>query len=109
MSVRLLAADPVEEYPRRSDHPPSLVGSGMVNQPKLNQRPTVRLLRDGDLVAEVAVTLVDAEKGWTPYLLLEDSCKLDDVRAALRAGDVRRVAKVADRVYRLTPVQAERT
>ena len=41
-----------------------------------------------------------------PYLSLEDSYKLDDVRDALRVGDVRRAARLADRVYRLTPVQA---
>jgi len=56
-------------------------------------------------VAEVAVTVVEIDGGWTPYLSLEDSFKLDDVRDALRAGDVRRGGKLAARVYRLTPLQ----
>jgi hypothetical protein len=77
----------------------------VAEETNLNRRSTLRLVREGDLVAEVAVTLVDIDCGWSPYLSLEDSYKLDDVRDALRAGNVRRAAKVADRVYRLTPLQ----
>ena len=76
----------------------------MAKKANMNQRSTMRLVREGDFVAEVAVTLLESEDGWTPYLSLEDSYKLDDARDALRAGDVRRAAKIADRVYRLTPV-----
>ena len=65
----------------------------------------MRLVREGDLVAEVTVMLVDSEGGWTPYLSLDDSYKLDEVRDALRVGDIRRAGRLADRVYRLTPVQ----
>ena len=66
-------------------------------------------MREADFVAEVAVTLIEAEGGWMPYLSLEDSYKVDDVRDALRAGDVRRVARLADRVYRLTPFRQTRS
>ena len=72
----------------------------------MSARSTKRLVREGEFVAEVEVTLVEAEDGWTPYLSLEDAYKLDDVRDALRAGDVRRAFRLADRVYRLTPVEA---
>ena len=72
----------------------------------MNTRSTKRLVREGEFVAEVGVSLVEAEGGWTPYLSLEDAYKLDDVRDALRAGDVKRASQVADRIYRLTPVQA---
>ena len=71
----------------------------------VNRRSTLRLVREGDLVAEVTVTLVDSEGDWTPYLSLDDSYKLDDVRDALRIGDIRRAGRLADHVYRLTPVQ----
>ena len=64
------------------------------------------LVREGEFVAEVEVSLVEAEGGWTPYVSLEDAYKLDDVRDALRAGDVKRASQLADRIYRLTPVQA---
>jgi hypothetical protein len=62
-------------------------------------------VREGEFVAEVRVELVETGEGWTPYLSLEDAYKLDDVRDALRAGDIRRASQLADRVYRLTPVQ----
>lgn len=71
----------------------------------MSRRATKRLVREGELAAEVDVHLVEAEGGWTPYLSLEDAYKLDDVRDALRAGDVRRASQLADRVYRLMPIQ----
>jgi len=72
----------------------------------MSARTTKRLVREGEFVAEVEVNLVEAEGGWTPYLSLEDAYKLDDVRDALRAGDVKRASQLANRVYRLTPVEA---
>ncbi len=70
----------------------------------MNTRSTTKLVREGDLVAEVEVSLLEAEGGWAPYLSLDDAYKLDDVRDALRTGDVKRAAKLATRVYHLTPV-----
>lgn len=72
----------------------------------MSRRSVKRLVREGELVAEVAVELIHTEGGWTPYLSLEDAYKLDEVRAALREGDVQRAARSADRLYRLTPVEA---
>ena len=65
-----------------------------------------RLVREGDLVAEVDVRLVEGQDGWAPYLSLEDAYKLDEVRDALRAGDVKRASQLASRLYRLMPVEA---
>ena len=64
-----------------------------------------RLVREGELIAEVDVEILETEGGWTPYLSLDDAYKLDAVRDALRSGDVRRASQLTDRVYRLTPVQ----
>jgi uncharacterized protein (DUF433 family) len=61
-------------------------------------------LHTDDLVAEVEVHLVEGDGGWAPYLSLDDAYKLDDVREALKSGDVDRTAALASRVYRLTPV-----
>ncbi|OFW00294.1 MAG: hypothetical protein A3I61_09010 [Acidobacteria bacterium RIFCSPLOWO2_02_FULL_68_18] len=72
----------------------------------MKSKATKKLVREGDLAAEVDVNLVDAEGGWAPYLSLDDANKLDDVREALRAGDVKRASRLASRVYRLTPVTA---
>jgi len=71
----------------------------------MSTKSTTRLVREGEFVAEVPVTLVETEGGWMPYLSLEDAYKLDDVREALRAGDVKRASRLSDRVYRLTPVE----
>ncbi|QCQ21413.1 hypothetical protein FDQ92_03990 [Desulfoglaeba alkanexedens ALDC] len=51
-------------------------------------------------VAEVDVELLEDETGWFPYLSVEDSYKLDDVRDALRRGDLDSAAKYG-RIYEL--------
>ena len=72
----------------------------------MSTRPSQRLVREGEFVAEVDVTLVDADDGWAPYLSLADAYKLDDVRDALRTGDLEAASRLANRVYRLTPIGA---
>ena len=78
----------------------------MAKEADVTTKSSKRLVREGDLVAEVDVHLVEAEGGWTPYLSLDDAYKLDDVRDALRAGDVKRASQLASRIYRLMPVTA---
>ena len=70
----------------------------------MSTKATKKLVREGDFAAEVEVNLLEAEGGWAPYLSLDDACKLDDVREALRAGDIKQASRLANRVYRLTPV-----
>jgi hypothetical protein len=82
------------------------MGRDVAEEKDMNTKSTKRLVREGDFVAEVDVQLVEAQGGWTPYLSLEDAYKLDDVRDALRAGDVKRASQLASRLYRLTPVEA---
>lgn len=67
-------------------------------------RSTTKLVREGDLVAEVNVRLLDDAGAWSPALSVDDATKLDDVRQALRSGDLRRASQLADHVYRLTPL-----
>lgn len=67
-------------------------------------RSSKRLVREGDLVAEVEVHLLETEGGWAPYLSIDDAYRLDDVREALKLGDIARASQLAARVYRLTPV-----
>jgi hypothetical protein len=67
------------------------------------EKPTVRLIHEGEFVAEVEVTLVITDDEWSPYLSLQDAYKLDDVRSALRQGDLEAAAKLS-RVFRLTPI-----
>ena len=62
-----------------------------------------KLVHEGDFVAEVPVELIETEDAWSPYLSVEDAKKLDEVREALRRGDLKSAAKLG-RVFRLTPV-----
>jgi hypothetical protein len=62
-----------------------------------------KYVHEGDYVAEVEVYVIDSDSGWSPYLSMEDAYKLDDVREALRRGDLKAASKLA-RVYTLTPV-----
>ena len=71
----------------------------------MSTRHRTKLVHEGEYVAEVEVELVEADQGWSPYLALDDAYKLDDVREALRRGDVRAASRLA-RVYTLTPVPA---
>ncbi len=71
----------------------------------MNKRRQNKLVREGAYAAEVEVELVDAEGGWAPYLSLDDAHKLDEVREALRRGDVRAASRLA-RVFSLTPLSA---
>ena len=64
-----------------------------------------KFLHEGDYVAEVDVELVETDGSWSPYLSLDDAYRLDDVRDALRRGDVKAASRLA-RVYTLTPVSA---
>ena len=82
------------------------MGSDVANETNMSTKPTKRLVREGDFVAEVDVDLIEADGGWAPYLSLDDAYRLDDVREALRSGDLQRAARLASRVYRLTPVTA---
>jgi hypothetical protein len=47
--------------------------------------------------------LIETAEGWSPYLALEDAYKLDDVREALRMGNLDTASRLA-RIYTLTPV-----
>lgn len=69
----------------------------------MRSRKYKKLIHEGDYVAEVSVDLIESNEGWSPYLSLDDAYKLDDVREALRAGDVKKAAALAD-VYKLTLV-----
>jgi len=51
-----------------------------------------RLVREGELVAEVKVELEEADGGWTPYLSLEDTTNstMSETRCARATSPVRR-------------------
>jgi len=62
-----------------------------------------KLVHEGEYVAEVDIEILYTEEGWSPYLSVDDSQKLDDVREALRRGDLKHASQYA-RIYSLTPI-----
>jgi hypothetical protein len=66
-------------------------------------RKSVKLIHQGRYAAEIPLELIEDDTGWSPYLSVEDATKLDDVRKALREGDIATAAKYG-RVFELVPV-----
>ena len=69
----------------------------------MRKRRHTKLVHEGQYVAEVEVELIETDEGWSPYLSLDDAYKLDDVRAALRRGDLQTATRLS-RVFSLTPI-----
>ena len=69
----------------------------------MKKRQHTKLVHEGQYIAEVDIELIDMDEGWSPYLSLDDAYKLDDIRDALRRGDVKSAVQLA-RVFTLTPV-----
>jgi len=69
----------------------------------MRKRRHTKLIHEGQYVAEVEVELIETDEGWSPYLSLDDAYKLDDVRAALRRGDLKSAMRLS-RVFSLTPL-----
>ena len=69
----------------------------------MRKRKQTKLIHEGQYVAEVEIELIDTDEGWSPYISLEDAQKLDDIREALRRGDVQTAGKLA-KIFTLTPL-----
>jgi hypothetical protein len=69
----------------------------------MKQRTKSKYVHEGQYVAEVEVALVEDDTSWSPYLSVEDAYKLDDVKDALRQGDLEAAAKYG-RIYELRPI-----
>ena len=69
----------------------------------MTTRKRTKIVHEGKYLAEVDVELLEDETGWSPYLSLDDAYKLDDVREALRRGDITAASR-SSRVFSLTPV-----
>ncbi|MBI3917529.1 MAG: hypothetical protein HY322_11040 [Betaproteobacteria bacterium] len=69
----------------------------------MKTRHRSKLVHEGQYVAEVDVELIVTDDEWSPYLSLEEASKLDDVREALRRGDLKKASRYG-RIYTLTPL-----
>jgi hypothetical protein len=61
----------------------------------MSTRHYTKMDHEGKFVAEVDVELIYTDEGWFPYLSLEDASRLDDVREAIRRGDVKSAARAS--------------
>ncbi len=62
-----------------------------------------KFIQEGQYAAVVDIEWIESDTAWSPYLSVQDAQKLDEVRDALRKGDLKKAGKLA-RVYQLTPV-----
>jgi hypothetical protein len=69
----------------------------------MTTRKRTKIVHEGKYIAEFDVELLEDETGWSPYLSLDDGYKLDNVREALRRGDIAAASR-SSRVFSLTPV-----
>ncbi len=69
----------------------------------LSQRKQTKYLHEGAYVAEVEIELTDSDTGWSPTMSLETAYRLDDIREALRHGDLATAAKYAT-IYEMKKV-----
>ena len=71
----------------------------------MKTRFRTKLIHEGNYVAKVSVTLIESDHEWAPYLSMEDAYKLDDVREALRKGDIKSASQYGQ-IYLLKPVSS---
>ena len=69
----------------------------------MKHRKKIKYIHEGHYVAEVEVELLEDDTGWSPYLSVDDAYKLDDVREAIRQGDLESAARYGQ-IYELRPV-----
>lgn len=69
----------------------------------MTQKHGTKFVHEGQYAAAVEVEWIETDTGWSPYLSVDDARKLDEVREALRRGDLKRAGQLA-RVFHLTPV-----
>lgn len=69
----------------------------------MTKRRHTKFIHEGDYAAALEVEWIESDTGWSPYVSVEDARKLDDVREALRRGDLKSAARLA-RIFQLTPL-----
>lgn len=69
----------------------------------MTTRDYIKLVHKRDYLAEVDIELIETKSSWSPYHSLDDAYKLDQVREALREGNIKAASRLA-RVFTLTPV-----
>ena len=84
---------------------PNAMGRTFHKAAKMTHRRKTKYIHEGQFVAEVEVEVIEDDSSWSPYLSVADATRLDQVREALRRGNLKAAASIG-RVYRLEPVEA---
>jgi hypothetical protein len=79
------------------------MGRRFFEEKVMTKKHHTKFIQEGQYAAAVEVELIESDTGWSPALSVEDAQKLDEVREALRKGDLKKAAHLA-RVYQLTPL-----
>jgi hypothetical protein len=69
----------------------------------MTKKHHTKFIHEGQYAAAVEIDLIESETGWSPSLSVEDAQKLDEVRDALKTGDLKKAGHLA-RVFQLTPL-----
>ncbi|MGB2925661.1 MAG: hypothetical protein WBB82_10195 [Limnothrix sp.] len=69
----------------------------------MNTKTQTKIIRQGEYLAEIQITLTYDDHDWSPYLSLEEAEKLDNLRLALQKQDLKTASQLAQ-IYHLTPV-----
>jgi len=62
-----------------------------------------KFIHVGNYVARIELEYIYNEDSWSPCISVEDSRKLDEIKAALENGDLK-TAGLNAKIYTLTPV-----
>jgi hypothetical protein len=87
----------------RQEVPISDHGYDELHKKVMTKRPYTKFIHEGLYAAAVEIEWVESDTGSSPYMSVAGAQKLDEVREALRTGDLRRAGHLA-RVYQLTPL-----
>lgn len=74
----------------------------------MTKRKKSKYIHEGQYVAEIDLELLESEDSWSPYLSIDDACKLDDARDVLKQGDLQLAAQYGQ-IYELRPVAHQRS
>ncbi|MDJ1169988.1 hypothetical protein PMG71_11170 [Roseofilum sp. BLCC_M154] len=69
----------------------------------MKTKTETKIIRQGEYLAEIEITLTYTDHDWSPYLSLEEAQKLDHLRVALQNKNIKTASQLA-RIYHLTPV-----
>lgn len=72
----------------------------------MKKREYKKIIKEGTFLAEIDIHLIDTDSDWSPCISIEDVVKIDEVRDALRKGELSIASKYA-KIYSLQPLESK--